>query len=167
MGKDKLYVAFFLAWFSFCTKYWRWRVRSSVITILSGLFFRLLLLLYILFFIFQFLTKRLNHLQKQLLILSKISTTSSDVAEYTNYINNKTKWLFCNYYYFFILLLFSWTFLVMIFHHRTLRLFTITIGPNNNQWFVNKTTDACVRTRGVMDEYSVNIAISYNPLFIL
>jgi hypothetical protein len=56
--------------------------------------------------------KRLNHLQKQLLILSKISTTSSDVAEYTNYINNKTKLLFCNYYYFFILLLFSWTFLV-------------------------------------------------------
>jgi hypothetical protein len=89
--------------------------RSSVITILSELFFRLLLLLYILFFIFQFLKryiicpfplvifpiicdrmeefspKRLNHLQKQLLILSKISTTSSDVAEYTNYINNKTK----------------------------------------------------------------------------
>ena len=58
--------------------------------------------------------KRLNHLQKQLLILSKISTTSSDVAEYTNYINNKTKLLFCNYYYFFILLLLSWTFQVLI-----------------------------------------------------
>jgi hypothetical protein len=39
----------------------------------------------------EFSPKRLNHLQKQLLILSKISTTSSDVAEYTNYINNKTK----------------------------------------------------------------------------
>jgi hypothetical protein len=49
----------FLAWFSFCTKYWRWRVRSSVITILSGLFFRLLLLLYILFFIFQFLKRHI------------------------------------------------------------------------------------------------------------
>ena len=49
----------FLAWFSFCTKYWRWRVRSSVITILSGLFFRLLWLLYILFFIFQFLKRHI------------------------------------------------------------------------------------------------------------
>jgi hypothetical protein len=49
----------FLAWFRFCTKYWRWRVRSSVITILSGLFFRLLWLLYILFFIFQFLKRHI------------------------------------------------------------------------------------------------------------
>jgi hypothetical protein len=43
----------------FCTKYWRWRYRSSVITILSALFFRLLLLLYILFLIFQFLKRHI------------------------------------------------------------------------------------------------------------
>jgi hypothetical protein len=37
----------------------------------------------------EFSPKGLNHLQKQLLILSKISTTSSDVAEYTNYIRDR------------------------------------------------------------------------------